>query len=168
MKRVIFDTNIYGKLILEENIEIIRKQIIEDSEFLIYGFKPIRYELRSTPKHLHLGRFGKRNLLLALYDELIKGRYLKECVKIDQIAHKFYYYYRQFGGIRNWKTTNISVDFTIVACASVYELEIVVSEDLNTLLSKPALKAYRCVTSEEKLWLPIFWKYSDLKKKYNF
>ena len=72
MLRVIFDTNIYGMLILEDKLDSVRKKISKDSNFVIYGFKPVRKELRETPKKEKLGRLSKRNLLLNLYDELTK------------------------------------------------------------------------------------------------
>lgn len=81
---------------------------------------------------------------------------------------KFYSAYRELGGIRNWNHTNIDVDFTIVACASFYHLDIVISDDQKTLLSKPALKAYKHICIKDGLWNPNFWKYSDLRIRYNF
>jgi len=168
MLRVIFDTNIYGLLTQEPKIDRIRKKILEDSNFIIYGFKPIRKELRDTPKAERLGKLSKRNYLLSLYDELTKGRYLQESIKINRLALKFYNAFRKFGGIRNWRDANINVDFTIVACASYYKLDIVVSDDSSTMLSKPARKAYKHITIKEGMWHPNFWKYSDLKTKYNF
>lgn len=168
MLRVIFDTNIFGLLIKEPKIEVIRDKISKDTNFVIYGFQPIRKELRETPKSEKLGKLNKRNLLLGLYDKLTKGRYLSESIKINELALKFYNAYRTFGGIRSWKETNISIDFTIVACASYYKLDIVVSDDSSTLLSKPAMKAYRHITIKEGMWNPNFWRYSDLKTKYNF
>ena len=168
MLRVIFDTNIYGLLTLEPKIEIIKEKIRKDSNFVLYGFQPIRKELRETPKHEKLGKLNKRNLLLGLYDELTKGRYISESIKINELALKFYNAYRTFGGIRGWKETNIDVDFTIVACASYCKLDLVVSDDSSTLLSKPAMKAYKHITIKEGLWHPNFWKYSDLRIRYNF
>ena len=168
MLRVIFDTNIYGLLVKEVKIGLITKKILDDLDFVIYGFKPIRKELRDTPKNERLGKLNKRNYLLSLYDELTKGRYLKESIKMNNLALKFYNAYRAFGGIRNWKDTNIDVDFTIVACASYYKLDIVVSDDSSTMLSKPARKAYKHITFKEGMWHPNFWKYSDLKDKYGF
>lgn len=168
MLRVIFDTNIYGLLIKEEEFDVVRQKIVKDKDFIVYGFKPIRKELRDTPKHEKLGKLKKRNLLLSLYDELTKGRYLKDSIQINRLALKFYNAYREFGGIRNWKDTNINVDFTIVACASFYKLDVVVSDDSKTLLSKPAIKSYKHITLKEGLWHPNFWKYSDLKVRYEF
>ena len=167
MLRVIFDTNIYGKLIEEERVNEIREKIREDKEFVIYGFQPVRKELRDTPKTSRLGRLSTRNLLLNVYDELTKGRYLQDSIQIHRLAMKFYNSYRVFGGIKNWQKSNINVDFTIVACASFYRLDLVISDDQKTLLSKPALKAYKHICMKENMWHPNFWKYSDLKEKYN-
>ncbi|MDI6737236.1 MAG: hypothetical protein QME12_01845 [Nanoarchaeota archaeon] len=129
MLRVIFDTNIYGRLIEEPKSSEIISKIRVDDEFKVYGFHPIRQELRDTPKNSKLGKIGKRNLLLGVYDTLTAGRYLHDSIQINRLALKFYNSYRQFGGIRNWNDTNIDVDFTIVACASFYKMDIVVSDD---------------------------------------
>lgn len=166
MLRVIFDTNIYGLLIKEEKIERIRDELLKDSNFVICGFGLVRKELRDTPKNEKLGRLSKRNLLLGLYDELTKGKYLKDSIQINKLALKFYNAYREFDGIRNWNEVN--VDFTIVACASFYKLDVVVSDDSKTMLSKSATKAYKHITLKEGMWHPNFWKYSDLRIKYNF
>jgi len=45
-------------------------------------------------------------------------------------------------------------DFLIVACASFYKLDIVVSEDNRTMFSKEALKAYKKVNLRERLRTP--------------
>ena len=82
MLRVIFDTNIYGKLIEEKKIEEVSNKIKNDKNFIVYGFKPIRKELRDTPKINKLGKLSRRNLLLSLYDDLTKGKYLKDSLEI--------------------------------------------------------------------------------------
>ncbi|MDP3640376.1 MAG: hypothetical protein Q8R53_04205 [Nanoarchaeota archaeon] len=168
MLRVIFDTNIYGKLIEEEKFEHIVTKIKDDAQFKVYGFQPIRKELRDVPKESKLGRLSRRNVVLSLYDQLTQGRYFQDSLNIRRIAMKFYSTYRELGGIRNWDKTNIDVDFTIVACASFYHLDIVISDDQKTLLSKPALKAYKHFCIKDGLWNPNFWRYSDLRIRYNF
>jgi len=168
MLRVIFDTNIYGLLIEETNIENINNSLTKDKEFIIYGFKPIRKELRQTSKTLKLGKIKQRNLLLCTYDDLTKGRTLKFSKEIYDLALKFYKKYRGFGGIRNWKTTNIDIDFIIVACACFYKLDLVISNDTKTMLNPKAKKAFKSVAIKEALRVPNFWKYSDLRKRYNF
>lgn len=168
MLRVIFDTNIYGKIIEEEDFEEIATKIKNDEKFKVYGFQIIRKELRDTPKTSKLGRFSRRNLLLNLYDGITSGKYLKDSLQIHRLAMKFYNAYREFGGIRNWDKTNIDVDFTIVACAMFYKLDILVSDDSKTMLSKHGLKAFKHISIKEALRQPIFWKYSDLRTRYNF
>jgi hypothetical protein len=162
------DTNIYGHLIKEPNIEEIGNQMVHDKEFVIYGFPLIRKELRDTPKSEKLGRLSTRNLLLSTYDKLTKGKYLKDSLQIYRVAMKFYNAYREFGGIKNWQKSNIDIDFTIVACASFYKLDLVISDDQRTLMSKSALKAYKHVCAKEAMWKPNFWKYSDLKLRFKF
>ena len=81
---------------------------------------------------------------------------------------QFYNSYREFGGIKNWHESNIDVDFTIFACASFYKLDLVISDDSRTMLSKPALKAYKHICAKEAQWKPNFWKYSDLKLRFKF
>lgn len=168
MLRVIFDTNIYGKIVDEKDFESIATKIKTDDDFKVYGFDLIRKELRDTPKTEKLGKLSKRNLLLNLYDGITSGRYLKDSLQIHKIAMKFYNSYREFGGIRNWDKTKINIDFTIVACATFYKLDVVVSDDSKTMLSKPALKAFKHICVKEGFWHPNFWKYSDLRTRYGF
>lgn len=168
MLRVIFDTNIYGKIIEEKNFEEIATKIKNDEDFKVYGFQLIRKELRETPKTSKLGKLSRRNLLLSLYDGITAGRYLKDSIEINRVALKFYNAYRQFGGIANWDKTNLDVDFIIVACATFYKLDIVVSDDSKTMLSKQALKAFKHICVKEGYWHPNFWKYSDLRIRYKF
>jgi len=168
MLRVIFDTNIYGKLIEEKKIQEVSNKIKDDKNFIVYGFQPIRKELRDTLKTNKLGKLSRRNLLLCLYDDITKGKYLKDSLEIHQLAMKFYNSYRNFGGIYSWDKTNIDVDFTLVACGSFYKLDLVISDDSKTMFSKPALKSYRHISVKEGRWQPNFWKYSDLKIKFKF
>lgn len=168
MLRVIFDTNIYGKIVEENNFEEIATSIKNDNNFKVYGFQIIRKELRETPKTSKLGKFSRRNLLLNLYDGITGGKYLKDSLQIHKLALKCYNAYRKLGGIKNWDKTNIDVDFTIVACGMFYKLDIVVSDDSKTMLSKYALKAFKHISIKEALRQPIFWKYSDLRTRYGF
>ena len=106
--------------------------------------------------------------MLSLYDGITGGRYLKDSIQVNRIAMKFYNAYRHFGGIANWDKTNLDIDFNIVACAAFYKLDIVVSDDSKTMLSKPALKAFKHICIKESYWQPNFWKYSDLRIRYKF
>ncbi|MBI1969916.1 hypothetical protein HYS48_04445 [Candidatus Woesearchaeota archaeon] len=63
MLRVIFDTNIYGLLLKEKDAAEIEQRIVQDKEFIVYGYGPIRKELRDIPKVTKLSK-KTRHLLL--------------------------------------------------------------------------------------------------------
>ena len=65
MKRIIFDTSVYGKLSEDpETTDAILQKL--SKEFVIYGTEVIKNELRETPRHVfHQGR-NLRNILLSL------------------------------------------------------------------------------------------------------
>ncbi len=63
----------------------------------------------------------------------------------------------------------MKVDFLIVACASIKQIDIIYSGDREAMsqhkLGKRCIRAYRTINNNHKLKLPIFWKYSDLKRR---
>ena len=81
MLKVIFDTNIYGHLIKENDAHIIEKKIQEDKDFLVYGYNPIRTEIRDIPKKTKLSK-RTRVLLLGLYDKITDNHFLEHSIKI--------------------------------------------------------------------------------------
>ncbi len=164
MLRVIFDTNIYGLLLKEKDATKIERKIIKDEEFIVYGYKPIRKEIRDIPKVTKLSK-KTRNLLLNLYDTITGGHFLEHSIKITNLAKKYYDDYRRLGGIYGWNTS-IRIDFMIVACASFEGLDVVYSADNKTLLGKRSLKAYNHMNLKENLRTPNFLKYRDLLKKF--
>ena len=103
MLRVVFDTNVYGLLIIENDNEKIRDSITKDKDFLVYGAKIIRNELRDTPKNIRVGRFNARSLLLSLYDEITRGRQVEDHGLVSDLAIDFYNEYVKIGGKRSWK-----------------------------------------------------------------
>ena len=160
MLRVIFDTNIYGLLLKEKDADELESGIINDKEFIVYGYKPIRQEIRDIPKITKLSK-KTRILLLNLYDRVTSNHFLENSIKITELARKYYDYYRNSGGIYGWDTS-IRIDFMIVACASFHGLDVIYSDDNKTLLGKPALKAYRHINLKENFRTPSFLKYTDL------
>ncbi|MBW2984476.1 hypothetical protein KY361_05140 [Candidatus Woesearchaeota archaeon] len=164
MLRVIFDTNIYGLLLKEKDAANIETKIIEDKEFVVYGYRPIRKEIRDIPKVSKLSK-KTRVLLLGLYDRITGNHFLEHSIRITSLARKYYDSYRTLRGIYGWDTT-IRIDFMIVACASFHGLDVVYSADNETLLGKHALKAYKHINLKENLRTPGFLKYSDLLKKF--
>ncbi len=164
MLRVIFDTNIYGLLLIEKDFEEIETRISQEKDFIVYGYKPIRKELRDIPKKTKLSR-QTRTVILDLYDRITGKHFFEHSIKITNIAKKYYDSYRNSGGVHGWDT-NIRIDFMIVACASFKGLDVVYSGDTKTLLCKNALKAYKHVNLKENLRTPNMLKYSDLMKKF--
>ncbi|NQU78163.1 hypothetical protein HQ545_00170 [Candidatus Woesearchaeota archaeon] len=164
MLRVIFDTNIYGFLIKENDVAELERQMAKDKKFIVYGYIPVRKELRAIPKATKLSR-KTRTLLLSMYDRITGNHFLKHSIKITHLAKKYYDYYRKEGGIYGWDTS-VRIDFIIVACASMNGLDIVYSADNKTLLGKPALKAYKHINLKESLRTPDLLAYSDLLKKF--
>ena len=166
MLRVIFDTNIYGFLIKEKDADELENRIKEDKEFIVYGYKPIRNEIRAIPKVTKLSK-KVRNELLKLYDNITSKHFLEHSFKITILARKYCDHYKNLGGIYGWDTS-IRIDFMIVACASFYGLDLIYSGDNKTLIGKYALKAYKHINLKENLRTPNFLKYEDLLQKLRY
>lgn len=165
--KVIFDTNVWCHL-LKERITKIKKLLAGSSKIEVYRYSKIEDELKAIPKHAKLGKFSKRKVVIELYNFVTKGNYLRHSLEINKLAKKYYNYYKQHGGGHDWRTTNISVDFSIVACASKWKMDVVYSEDKNSLASKIALKAYKHVNIKEGHRTPNFLKLNDLKTTMGF
>ena len=52
MKRVLLDTNIYGKIIERGEVELIESLMEKEKGIFVYGSKVVRKELRNTPKEI--------------------------------------------------------------------------------------------------------------------
>ncbi len=163
MLRVIFDTSIYGLLVLEAEKELI-KNITTDNEFKVYGYKPIRKELKNTPKHLKLGKLKTRSLLLSLYDEII-NKTLADNQKVYNLAKKYFDGAISLKAKISWnKCEN---DFKIVACASLNNLDIVISADDKMFKNKVTLEAIKRINDKEAIRTPDFWEYERLVNKFS-
>jgi|SRR3989344_4048878 len=161
--RIILDTSIYGKII-EDAIEdkIVEKTNIHKHDLTIYGIRMVRSELRAAPKHSK-DRYDLRIALLKLYDALTKGRELQIKPLASNLAILYYKGYRKNGGSVSWN--DMKNDMTIVAEATISKLDIVVSDDNRTMLSRPAKKAYYTVNKEHNMITPNFIGYSEFKRK---
>lgn len=164
MLRVIFDTNIYGKLLKEKDAGEIEERIVADKGFVVYGYNQVRTEIRDIPKVTKLSK-QTRVLLLGLYDRITGNHFLEHSIKITNLAKRYYDYYRKLGGIYGWDTS-IRIDFMIVACASFNGLDIVYSADNKTLMGKGPLKSYKHINLRQNLRTPNFLKYTDLLEKF--
>ena len=155
--RILFDTNVYGILAEEASPALLGK--METSEnVIIYGFSLVRKELRDTPKNLVQKGRKFRNILLNYYDNLTADHDLQLTKLVQVLAEEYLKNYS--GGISKNKLRG---DFTIVACASFNHLDILVSEDNHSMLSKKAIDAYNKVNAENGLRTPSFYSIKQLE-----
>ncbi|MEK6970708.1 MAG: hypothetical protein AABW68_03350 [archaeon] len=164
MLRVIFDTNIYGHLINEPDAEVLEQKIIQEPEFVVYGFGPIRKEIRNISTSSRLGR-QTRLYLLGLYDRITKSHTLPESSRVMDLAKEYHGRYQAAGGAYGWDT-NIQIDFIIVACASIHGLDIIYSRDKRTMGNVKAIRAYDAVNQKENVRTPNLIDYELLVKKF--
>jgi hypothetical protein len=164
MLRVIFDTNIYGRLAIEPDGKKIEDRILSEKDFIVYGYSPIRKELRKIPKTTKLSR-RNRILLLNLYDKITDNHLLPSSTKVNHLAKKYFDYYHQSGGGYAWHSS-IKYDFMIVACASIHGLDIIYSADNKTMTNKTALKSYDHINLRAYYRTPRFLKYEKLIEQF--
>lgn len=163
MKRLLLDTNIYGLMVADPEAEMLKTAYEQQKSFLIYGFTVVRKELRETPKASHLLGKNLRVAMLSLYDAFVKEHTLEveENILLD-VAKKYYLLYQEHGGGKSEK--ELHKDFLIVACASLKEMDIVVSCDDASMLSEISLQAYKEINAILKLKTPSFLDYNYLKE----
>ncbi len=159
MKRLLLDTNIYGEMIFDADFLGLSRCLKE--QFVVHGFRVIREELRDIPRSSRLQGRNLRISLLHIYDELIKKEY-HITVEMEQLSKEYYLVYHQLGSIHPYdKMRN---DFLIVACATINQIDLVVSEDNKTLLVENALKAYQIVNQQKNRQTPNFIGYLELRR----
>lgn len=161
MKCIILDTNIYGEMIVDANLNII-KEGLKQSSFIIFGSKIIREELRATPRKIKVGGSNLRIDLLSLYDLITAERTLEIEKETEILADNYYTAYKKFGGAQGKK--EMAPDFLIVASATLKGMDIVVSNDDSTMKSKDAHPAYQLVNSIKNLRNPKFIDYTEFKR----
>jgi predicted nucleic acid-binding protein len=158
MLRVIFDTNIYGYLAKEPEIEKIEPKITHSSQFTVYGCQVIRKELRN--KSLKTSR----DFLLKLYDHIVKNHDLEIKERTRRLAQEYQKEAKKLGGVKVKSTDENYEDFLIVAAASLNNLDIVFSDDKKTMQGAFNIAAYKIVNLRNKLRSPTFYSYTILKK----
>ena len=163
MKRVLLDTNIYGLIVVDTERDDIHDSIHKNKDsLLIYGFSIIRKELRDVPKRIKQKGRKLRIDLLNTYDEFVKKNYSVN-KKTSTLAEDYFELYRRLGGsITKNKILNV---FLIVDCATLHNLDIVVSEDKHSLIIDNALQAYKIVNKNRKLKLHKFISYENFKNE---
>ena len=161
MLRVILDTNIYSFIVKDKNTKEITEKIKNNKELKIYGYKLIKEEIKNTPKSRKYEDRKYRTLLINLYFSLIKEQY-SELPNIKGLAEDYYKEFKRLGGNRSFE--DIRIDFEIVACATIHNLDLIISDDEKTLKGDVALEAYKNVNLKNKMKTPNFYNYEDLKK----
>ena len=160
-----FDTSVYGKLVADEEILDKIRGKSQTYEFIIYGTPIIRKELRATPKTaVHEAR-KLRILLLNLYDSLIikDNQILKFNKLVEDLSSDYFLEYKKNKG--SLSNEAIKNDLIIVATATIYQLDIIVSDDEKTMLSDKAVDSYKAVNRKYGLKDPIFKRYTQFKKE---
>lgn len=161
MKRVLLDSSVYGRLTENpEIIEILIKRI--PKEFVIYGNEVIRKELRDTPKYVRHEGKNLRILLLNVYRNLTRYHELKLNKLIEMLSSDYFKEYAKQGGVRSDK--KMKNDLILIATATIYSLDIVVSDDEKTMLSPDAIKAYKTVNHRYGIGNPYFITYERFKE----
>ena len=165
MKRVILDTNIYGRMIERKEEEKVQRALEKRKDVIIYGFDVVRKELRDLSGQTLIGRKKLRILLLVLYDKLAKAHIYFTTSLVTRLAEDYHFAYRQIGG--NKPKDKIFNDFLIVACASVHELDIAVSDDNKSMLSNEAINAYKIINNMRKYRMPEFIGYEKFRRLFS-
>ncbi|MAG15872.1 hypothetical protein CMO88_02320 [Candidatus Woesearchaeota archaeon] len=164
MKRVLIDTNVYGELILDEVATNMLVDLIP-SELIIYGSEINRTELRDVAKQAKLDHRSKRISLLNLYDFLTQKekRTYRTTPFIELLSLKYFEEYTRLKGKKGYEL--LRKDFIIVATATIHNMDLVVSKDTKTMLSKEAKKAYENLNQRNQLRIPELLDYADFKKE---
>ncbi|MBU2639612.1 MAG: hypothetical protein KKG75_02790 [Nanoarchaeota archaeon] len=164
MKRILFDTSVYGRFIYEpEILERIKKE--HDKEFIIYGCSTIRSELKKTPKNILIENKKAQIILLDVYDSFIvkENHNLKFNKLVENLTEDYLKEYKKNKG--SLSEESIKNDFIIIATATIYQLDIVVSGDIRSMLSNKAIKSYEKINFHYGLKNPEWRKYEDFKKE---
>ena len=162
MRSLLLDTNIYGEMVADIELDSVKKGIVEHPSLIIFGSSLVREELRATPKKIHLEIGNLRIRLLGLYDLLTKERVLSVGNEAQELADHYYLAYKEFDGALGKGAMNN--DFLLVSSACLKGLDIVVSNDESSMKSAAAMRAYYLVNSMKKLLPPSFLNYEEFKK----
>jgi len=163
MKKILLDTNIYGKIVVDAEKKLIHAKIhsAQDSlSFLIYGFVIIRKELRAVKRVVE--GMNLRSDLLKVYDDLVKKTYPLEN-EMERLAEEYFNTYLNLGGTT--PKDKLFNDLLIIACASIKNLNVVVSEDRRTMLGEVAVRAYQQINNNNNYPQPEFLSYEEFKNE---
>ena len=166
MKRIMIDTSIY-EFVLKYIEKSVLEVILLQKRMIFYGNGIIRKELREIPKSkkdiVYGNVRGLRSALLQLYDLIVGKHHCQITKQMEELADKYFTVYRTLGGFAAKK--EIINDFRIVACASLNNLDILVSEDTRTMLSEISINSYKTVNQLFGFKTPNFIKFNEFRNK---
>jgi hypothetical protein len=164
-RRILLDTSVYGKLVEDRSVFNSLEERKKNVEVVFYGCSIIRSELKATPKEIKDISRSLRNYLLFLYDSLITkdnhnltpNQFVEGLAKLYAVAYK-----KQGGAVSERLMKN---DFVIIALATIYQMDIVISNDKRTMLSNAATRAYIKVNKEQGFRNPDYMDYNTFRRK---
>lgn len=166
MKRILLDTNVYGKLVEDTFIFPLLLDRKKRNDIIVYGTDIVRKELRAIPKKAK-DKNGQQIRLYALYvyDSLItkENHNLRLNNFIETLAQLYLKEYKLNGG--GVGESEIKNDFLIIACATLHNLDIVISDDKRTMLSTAALTAYKKVNQKQGFQNPNYIQYNVFRDR---
>ena len=160
INRVIFDTNIYGFIIEEDNTARIEQRLCHNKNLVVYGCSLIRKELRK--KALTKARL----LLLRLYDHITKERTLQVTPESEELAKAYYQEAKRLGKEKVQRWEEYQEDFMIIAVATLNNLDIIFSADEKTMFGTYSQEAYKIINFKHNLRSPTLFTYNILKKSF--
>jgi len=149
---VIIDTSTYGNIVKDDNGLRLAESIARDPNFIVHNFRVIRDELR------------KASNILSLYDDIVTSTIITDSNEIRKLADEYFKEYRKNGGGVGKK--KIFNDFKIVACVTLKNFDLVVSDDERTMKSNKAIESYKTVNLKINRRTPTFHSYKDLRRRY--
>lgn len=161
MKDILLDTNVYGNIIGSKDQDMVKEKLRVKKGIIIFGATIIWKELKDIPKAVRIEERSLRLLLLGLYKRLVDEE-IVVAPEMIKIADDYYKVYHEIGG--NTPRSRIISDFVIVACASVKDLDIVVSEDEKSMKNRTAIKAYKIVNKIQCRSTPNFISYEGFRR----
>ena len=175
-KTYILDTNVYGELLIEEKSEELIKEIENDKSLYIYGVDIIEGELHDVPSDKKIKGDIFRSVVLSTYKSLID----EELILSPLAKYLANEYFKRYIGLRKsgryykiiknkeikYKEEDLKIDFEIIALASIKNIDIVISADKRTMLSKLATETYNIINKINGLKTPNLIDYFKFKRRY--
>lgn len=175
-KTFILDTNVYGELLIEEKGLGIIKKIENDKSLFIYGVDIIEKELHDVPSDKKIKGKIFKDIVLMTYRSLIDAE-LHISPLMDYLAGQYYKKYAELRGSGKYYKLisakdlkygedSLKVDFQIIAIASIKGVDVVVSADIRTMLSKLSAETYSLVNKINGLRTPKLVDYFEFRGRY--